>query len=509
MGFELGHRHIGDGAPVFVIAELSANHGGNLSTALRTIEAAAKTGVDAIKLQTYTPDTLTLNSRAPDFVVKTSNQWAGRTLHDLYAEAMTPWEWHAELFACAKACGLLCFSTPFDVTAVELLEQLGAPCHKVASFELVDLPLVERIARTQKPMIMSTGMASLGEIEAAVRVCKQAGNHKLALLRCVSAYPAAPEDMQLKSIDVLASFGVVVGLSDHTLDNTAAIVAVARGACIIEKHFILDRAVGGPDSFFSLEPSEMASLVKSAREAQRALGGISFGPSVSERASLAFRRSLYVAKDVARGEVLTCDHVRSVRPAHGLPASALPQVLGRTAHADLTAGKPLAWADVGSAPASDDTLVLRRATLEDSALLLSWRNDELTRQMSVSKHEVKAEEHRRWLEASLANSSRALFVALEGALPVGTLRLDYQHQEAAEVSLTLAPEARGRGLAAPLLRLLEREAAQLGVLTLVAQILPENQRSAQAFKRAGYYGFAERQSEVPALWCERRIVAYA
>lgn len=509
MGFELGQRYVGEGAPVFVIAELSANHGGSLDTALRTIEAAAKTGVDAIKLQTYTPDTLTLNSRAPDFVVRTNNQWAGRTLHDLYAEAMTPWEWHAELFACARACGLICFSTPFDVTAVELLEHLGAPAHKVASFELVDLPLVERIARTNKPMIMSTGMASLGEIEAAVRVCKQAGNEQIALLRCVSAYPAAPEDMQLKSIDVLASFGVLVGLSDHTLDDTAAIAAVARGACIVEKHFILDRSVGGPDSFFSLEPAQMASLVKSVRAAQRSMGGPAFGPSSSERASLAFRRSLYVAADLKQGEVLTCDHVRSVRPAHGLPASFLPQVLGRKAQRDLQLGSPLSLADVGSNPTTDARLALRRATPADSEHLLRWRNDPLTRQMSLTQHEVTPEEHQRWLHASLTGTSRSLFIAVDDEVPVGTVRLEHPSNGAAEVSLTVAPEARGRGLGSQLLRLAEREALQLGALTLLARILPDNARSVLAFKRAGFYGFAERDGNPRTLWCERRIAPYA
>ena len=221
----IGAREVGDGAPVYLVAELSANHGQDKAIALKTIEAAAAAGADAIKLQTYTPDTLTLNSSAPAFVVKTKNEWAGRTLHDLYKEAMTPWEWHADLKACAESLGMACFSTPFDATAVEFLEGLGVPAHKVASFELNDLPLVERMARTGKPMIISTGMASLADIEAAVQVCREAGNEQLVLLRCVSAYPAKPESMALSSYAILKGFGTIVGLSDHTRDHTVAIAS--------------------------------------------------------------------------------------------------------------------------------------------------------------------------------------------------------------------------------------------------------------------------------------------
>jgi pseudaminic acid synthase len=253
--FEIEGRAVGDGAPTLIVAELSANHGGSLERAIKTIEAAAEAGVDAIKIQTYTPDTLTLDVKSPEFVVKTKNDWAGRTLHDLYAEAMTPWEWHAALKEAAVRAGLIFFSTPFDPTAVALLEELRVPCYKIASFELVDLPLIEHTARMGKPMILSTGMASFDEIEAAVRACRSAGNDRIALLRCVSSYPAKPDAMHLPSIEKLKSFGVVVGLSDHTRDSTVAIASVALGARIVEKHFTLDRSAGGPDSFFSLEPS--------------------------------------------------------------------------------------------------------------------------------------------------------------------------------------------------------------------------------------------------------------
>ena len=397
----IGGRPVGGDAPTMIIAELSANHGHRLDIALRTIEAAAKAGADGIKLQTYTPDTLTLKSDREHFVVKTKNVWAGRTLHDLYAEAMTPWEWHKELKEAAESMGLLCFSTPFDETAVEFLEALNVPAHKVASFEIVDLPLVERVARTGRPVIISTGMASLAEIEAAVSVCRESGNDQIVLLRCVSCYPAKPESMDLRSYDVLRGFGTIVGLSDHTRDSTVAIASVALGAKLIEKHFIVDRAVGGPDSFFSLEPDEFASMVRSVRDTEKSLGKVRFGPSEDERASVNFRRSLFVAKDVAAGEVLTCDHVRSVRPSHGLAPKHLPFVLGRRAARALEAGTPLSWDGVG-APVAPPALTLREVTNADAELLLRWRNDETTRAMSVSQGEVSLEDHRAWLARSQA-----------------------------------------------------------------------------------------------------------
>lgn len=505
--FSIGHVPVGDGHPVLLVAELSANHGGKIDVALKTIEKAAELGADAIKIQTYTPDTLTLKSSAPPFVVKTKNEWAGRTLHDLYTEAMTPWEWHAELKACAESKGLLFFSTPFDATATQLLEDLEVPVHKVASFELTDLPLVEHVARRGKPMILSTGMASLGEIEAAVRTCRAVGNDRLALLRCVSSYPARPDTMNLQSFDALKSFGTVVGLSDHTREPTVAIASVALGARILEKHFILDRSVGGPDAFFSLEPDEWKALVQAVRATERAMGAPRFGPSADERASVAFRRSLFVARDVAAGEVLTHAHVRSVRPAHGLPARHLPEVLGRVAATDLTAATPLAWDAVGARPAHDVTL--RPATRDDAAALLAWRNDPATRASSVATAEVSPDEHRAWLDRTLASEDRALFVAEQGGAPVGQVRLDRVGEGTFEVSLTVAPAARGRGLAWALLAATEAPAKERGGLLLEAKIRRDNAPSRRAFERAGYYGFVTRETKDGAfVACERRLVPY-
>ena len=325
----------------FCIAELSANHGQDKAIALQTIDAAAKAGADAIKIQTYTPDTMTLNINTAPFIVETNNSWAGKSLYDLYQEAMTPWEWHAELKQAAEACGLVFFSTPFDFTAVDFLEKLEVPLYKVASFEIVDIPLIKRVARVGKPIIISTGMASLEEIQAAVDACYEEGNREIALLRCVSAYPAPLQEMNLSSIQKLKEFRTTVGLSDHTIDSTAAVIAVALGSKIIEKHFILDRKLGGPDSFFSLEPSEFKSMVDQIRVVESALGTPRFGPSPSEESSFGFRRSLFVVKNIRSGEVFTEEHVRSIRPSNGLSPIELPKVLGQVALKDIVAGTPL------------------------------------------------------------------------------------------------------------------------------------------------------------------------
>ncbi len=503
--FRIGDRVVGGDAPTYFIAELSANHGHSLDKALQTIEAAAKAGADAIKLQTYTPDTLTLRSGAPPFVVRTKNEWAGRTLHDLYAEAMTPWEWHRPLLDAASALGMACFSTPFDETAAAFLDELGVPAFKIASFELVDLPLVERVARLHKPIIMSTGMASLGEIEGAVSVCRQAGNHELAVLRCVSAYPADPASMALRSLEVLRGLDVVLGLSDHTTDPTAAITAVALGARVVEKHFIVDRAWGGPDAFFSLTPDEFAEMVRRVRTAEAAMGAPRFGPSAEERSSVAFRRSLFVAADVAEGELLTSDNVRSVRPSHGLSPRHLPDVLGRRAARALTAAEPLAWDMVGPRPAPRVTL--RAATPADADRLLTWRNDPHTRAMSRSQDEVTREAHAAWLEG--APPTRRSFVAERDGVAVGQVRLDDEGDGAHELSFTVAPEARGSGLAVELLRAAELAALELGVTTLLAEIRAENDRSLRAFRAAGWYGFVTRTRETHAfVRAERRIAGF-
>jgi len=336
-------RRIASDAPPYVIAEMSANHNGRLETALKIIEAAKTAGADALKLQTYRPDTITLNCDTEEFQIH-GGLWNGRTLYELYQEAHMPWEWHKPLFDHAGKLGITIFSSPFDNTAVDLLEDLNAPAYKLASFEAVDLPLIKYVASTGKPMIISTGMADAEEIQEAIDAACEGGCKELAILHCVSGYPAPAADYNLRTIpDMIQRFGLVTGLSDHTLDNTTAITSVALGASIIEKHFTLDRSGGGPDDSFSLEPAELAALCHGARTAWEALGKVDYGRKSSEQGNVQFRRSLYLVKDMKAGEVLTAESVRSVRPGFGLPPKHYDSLLGRRVNRDVCFGTPLSW----------------------------------------------------------------------------------------------------------------------------------------------------------------------
>lgn len=344
---EISGRRIGPGQPCFIIAELSANHGQSKAKALELVAAAREAGADAVKLQTYTADTITLKSDLPVFRVGPGTIWEGRTLHDLYDEAHTPWEWHAELFEAARSAGLVCLSSPFDPSAVEFLESLGCPAYKIASFELIDLPLIRRAASTGKPLILSTGMATLDEIRDAVRAAVDDGSGGCVLLKCTSGYPSPLGDMNLATIPAMsAEFSVPVGLSDHTLGSTAAVVATALGAAVVEKHLTLRRSDGGPDASFSLEPEEFRAMVDAVRSAEKSIGTVRFEPTASDLASRKFRRSLFAVKDIAAGEVLTEANVRSIRPADGLAPSLLPRVLGCRARTDLSRGTPLTMNDI-------------------------------------------------------------------------------------------------------------------------------------------------------------------
>jgi pseudaminic acid synthase len=337
-------REIGLGQPTYVVAEMSANHGQRFEQAVELVRAAKEAGADAIKLQTYTPDTLTIDSTNEYFQIGKGTVWEGKNLHQLYGEAYTPWDWQPKLKSIAEELGLQCFSTPFDDTAVNFLEDMQVPAHKVASFELVDTGLLRRVGATRKPVIMSTGMATLAEIEEAVRTLREAGCTQLALLKCTSAYPAPPEEMNLRTISHLAeTFGVPVGLSDHTLGISVPIAAVALGACIIEKHFTLRRSDGGPDAAFSLEPLEFEAMVDAVRVTEKALGRANYEVTKAEAASRVFRRSLFVVEDVKAGEMFTSKNVRSIRPGHGLSPKHLSTVIGRKATQDLVRGTPLCW----------------------------------------------------------------------------------------------------------------------------------------------------------------------
>lgn len=337
--FSIAGRSIGPSHSPYVIAELSGNHNGDIGRALALIDAAKAAGADAVKLQTYTADTITLDHDGPGFTIK-GGLWDGRRLHELYREASTPWEWHEKLFAHARSTGITCFSSPFDPTAIAFLEKLNAPAYKIASFEIVDTPLIRIAAKTGKPLIISTGMASPGEISEALDAAKESTG--AVLLHCISAYPAPAEDANLARIPALAAkYGCAIGLSDHTLGIEVSIAAVALGACVIEKHITLQRADGGPDAAFSLEPNELAALVKGVRTAHAALGRADYGRAVSEEGNVAFRRSLYAVKDIPAGETITEENVRSIRPGYGLAPKHLPEILGRKAKRGILRGTPI------------------------------------------------------------------------------------------------------------------------------------------------------------------------
>jgi N-acetylneuraminate synthase len=344
--FAIDGRIIDDLHPPYVIAEMSANHNGSLETALRIIEAAKLAGANAVKLQTYTAETITLKSDREDFKIN-GGLWDGRTLYDLYEEAHTPWEWHPALFEHACKIGITIFSSAFDQTAVDLLESLDTPAYKIASFEAVDLPLIKYVASTGKPMIISTGMANAEEIQEAIDAARSGGCKELAILHCVSGYPAPAQDYNLLTIpDMIKRFGVVTGLSDHTLDNTTAIASIGVGAAIIEKHFTLDRKGGGPDDSFSLEPQDLLNLCTGVRTAWEAMGEVNYSRKLSEQDNVKFRRSLYFVEDIKAGEEIAPKSIRSIRPGFGLPPKHIDEIIGRTAAHDIERATPVTWNDI-------------------------------------------------------------------------------------------------------------------------------------------------------------------
>lgn len=340
-------RRIGPGHSTYIIAEMSANHGQKFKEAVRIIEAAKEAGADAVKIQTYTPDTMTIDCDNDYFRIK-GTPWDGRTLYELYGEAYTPWDWQPKLKEIANQLGLDFFSTPFDSSAVDFLEAMDVPVHKIASFENVDIPLLRKIANTGKPVIMSTGMATLAEIDEAVRTLREAGNRQLALLKCTSAYPAAPEEMNLRTIpNIAAAFHVPTGLSDHTLIEAIPVAAVILGACILEKHFTLSREAPGPDNAFSLEPQEFKAMVHAVRTVEKALGEIHYGISRREIESRVFRRSLFAVRDIKTGERFSLENVRAIRPGNGLHTRHLDDIIEQNASRDIKKGTPLSWNLVG------------------------------------------------------------------------------------------------------------------------------------------------------------------
>jgi pseudaminic acid synthase len=345
ISFKIGHRLVGSDAAPFIIAEMSGNHNQSLGRALDLVEAAADAGAHALKLQTYTADTMTLDSRKPGFVIDDPGSiWAGAQLYQLYEEAHTPWDWHAPIFERARSLGMIPFSTPFDSTAVDFLESLEVACYKVASFENTDIPLIQRVARTGKPIIISTGMATVAELHRSVTAAREAGCEHLVLLKCTSTYPASPANSNIATIPHMRDlFACQVGLSDHTMGTGVSVASVVFGATVIEKHFTLARADGGVDSTFSLEPAELRQLVIETERAWQAVGSVTYGPSQAEKRSLQFRRSLYIVRDMKAGDVLTTDNLRAIRPGFGLPPEHLQEVLGTAVNSDVERGTPLSW----------------------------------------------------------------------------------------------------------------------------------------------------------------------
>ena len=343
---KIADKTISKSSGIFIIAELSANHNGSLETAIATIRAAKRAGADCIKLQTYTADTITIDSDLDDFLIK-GTIWEGKNLYKLYQEACTPWEWHEELFRVAKDEGLICFSSPFDKTAVDLLENLGTPAYKIASFEITDIPLIEYVASKGKPVIISTGIATQEDIELALETCRNAGNNEIALLKCTSSYPAPVEEANMIMVkDMADRYGVITGLSDHTIGSTVPVVATCFGARIIEKHFILDRSVGGPDASFSMNEEEFTHMVRAVREAEKAIGRINYSLTEKQKKGRDFSRSLYVVEDICAGEIFTENNVRSIRPGYGLHPVYYNRLLGKMASQPYKKGTRLTLSDI-------------------------------------------------------------------------------------------------------------------------------------------------------------------
>lgn len=447
---QIGDTWVDDGAPCYIVAEMSANHLQRFERAIEIIRAARQAGANAVKLQTYTPDTMTIDSAREEFGVPDDSLWAGKTLYQLYAEAHTPWDWHPKLQAEARALGIAFFSTPFDASAVEFLERLHVPAYKIASFELVDIPLLQAVARTGKPVILSTGMGSMEEIREAVETLRHHGTRELALLKCTSAYPAAPATMNLRTIpDLAARFGAVAGLSDHTEGIGVAVAAVAWGARIIEKHLTLRRADGGPDSRFSLEPEEFAQMVREIRRAEQALGTVSYGRSAAEEHSVVFRRSLFIVQDVKQGERLSAQNVRAIRPGYGLHTRHLAEVLGKRAACEVRRGSPLRWDMVEREmrpPRQARSMIekvsqeirLRPATLDDAEFLLQVRNAPDVQHVSIRQRALTREE----LEIGSPDIHWRVVVRRDS--PIGYVKISVT-SGVSWIGVALISEARGKG----------------------------------------------------------------
>lgn len=474
---KIKNRLIGDGHPAYIIAEMSANHAGSIERAKEIIRAAKDSGADCIKIQTYTQDTLTIDCDNEYFQI-TDGTWKGENLYSLYGKAYTPWAWQAELKAEADRVGIDFFSTPFDNSAVDFLEEIGMEFYKIASFEMVDIPLIEYIASKGKPIIMSTGMATLEEIEEAVAAVKRQGNPNLILLKCSSAYPAISADMHLKTIQHMKEhFDIPIGLSDHSMGSLGAATAVALGANVIEKHFCMSREIDNPDASFSMTPEEFKQMVEDIRNVEKAVGGVSYGVSEQENGNTAFRRSLFVVEDMKAGDVITEQNVRSIRPAYGMKPKYYPYVLGKKVCTDVKRGTPLQMEHI---------VTLRPVCAEDEALLLTWKNDETARKYALSPKVVSGQEHAAWFYKMLQSDDTKLYILQCGDVPAGQLRLDADGMEAV-ISYSVAKEQRGYGYGELLLLLAEEKAKECSdMIRLCGEVHKDNLPSIKCFQKLGY-----------------------
>lgn len=475
-------RNVGDGQPAYIIAEMSANHAGSLERAKEIIYAAKESGADCVKIQTYTPDTLTIDCHKKWFQVE-NGTWEGENLYGLYGKAYTPWEWQPELKEVADQVGIDFLSTPFDNTAVDFLEEMGISFYKIASFEMVDLPLLRYVAAKGKPIIMSTGMATLAEMREAVDTIYAAGNRQLALLKCSSAYPADPADMHLRTIaDMQKQFALPIGLSDHSMGSLSAMTAVALGASIVEKHFCISREIENPDASFSMTPAEFKKLVTDIRQTEAALGKPMYGASKQERNSLVFRRSVFVVRDMKKGEPFTEENTRIIRPGYGLHPREFSHVLGKKCTCDLERGTPLraGWVEA--------YLTFQSAETGDEELLLEWANDAQTRSQSFHTEQIDKETHRKWYAESLKSTKRELLLCCHGETPIGLFRLDQRTETEYEISYSIAAEYRGRGYGEAMLMLGEELARERHpkLQRLLAEVKPDNGASRHLFEKLGY-----------------------
>ena len=474
-------REIGAQQPTYIIAEMSGNHAGSLERAKQIIQEAKNAGADCVKIQTYTPDTITMNCTNQYFQIKTGT-WENENLYALYGKAYTPWEWQKELLEEANRVGIDFFSTPFDKTAVDFLENLGVASYKIASFELVDIPLLKYTASKGKPIILSTGMATLEEIKEAVDAIYSTGNRQLALLRCASAYPAISEEMNLATMMNLQHlFQVPVGLSDHSMGSLAAVAAVAMGGTIIEKHFCLSRDIENPDSSFSMEPQEFADMVRDIRQVERAKGKISYGPTAQEKNNLNFRKSIFVVKDIEENGILTEENMRVIRPGYGLHPREYEYLLGKRIKHSIQAGTPLTLHEI------DEYFQVQSADSSHERLLFDWANETEVRRNSFTTEEIIWENHQEWYQKLLTDKSRKLYIFYRSVQPIGMIRYDIT-DTCARISYSVAKEFRHKGYGKAMVEQAEEvlRKERPDIQTIIAVVKLENAASMRIFEELCY-----------------------